>query len=238
MNIIHLGNNPRKIKSQNFLISNNQNKNYFNQYLYYKNYLETQSKLDSKTPTGRKDSDDSSEDFGNIYSKSKNMLVIEEFLSNLETKMQNQSNVVKTFENFLKSQKWPNYNQEEIHKLFFGEDNRFDTYLKGLLEQIGQIEDNPLGSESCLFLLDKLLDYEFNPDCEKYINVLKGASLQMLGQINLNYYLNSPKSRVKQAIKQILNSLYDERTSFKLRKLLGNAHFESFIEWSRSRIIF
>lgn len=161
------------------------------------------------------------------------MLVIEEFLNNLETKYQNKTNVIKTFENFLKSKKnWPLFKTEEISRLYFGENDRLNhIYKKGLLEHIGSIEQNPLGAEECLFFLAKLLDFEFNPDCEKYIYIIKSAKFEILQYMSLKEHLSNIKGKVKKNVYCILKAIYDDKTSLKIKRLLNDPQYKEFQAW-------
>lgn len=215
--------------------------------------------------------------------KSANMLVIEEFLRNLEQKWENRSDVVKTFEQFLKgnnNKQWLSFRKEEIQKLYFGEFNNpilgasnahlnginnnsniFATFaykesqnfslssnnssnisvskstqLKGLLHYIGNIEQNNIGSESCLEFLSKLLDYEFNPDCENYIFMLKYSKIENLLELNLQEHLNSNKPNVVQATFKILKAILsdDKYISVKAKRLIGEENSIKFKTWLES----
>jgi hypothetical protein len=182
--------------------------------------------------------------------KSANLLVIEEFLRNLEYKAENKYDVIRTFESFLKSKKsWPNFKKEEIMKLLFG-DNLFNTTvgsfssesssfsnsknLKGLLFHVGSIETNMLGAERCLEFLGKLIDYEFNPECDAYIYILKTARIEYLVAMQLNEHMRGGKTNVILICQRILKSILNEDkfVNSKLRKILRDDDLiEKFLNW-------
>lgn len=163
------------------------------------------------------------------------MQVIEEFLKNLEMKPQNKSSIIKTFEGFLKTKKaWPIVKTDEICKLYFGEIEKKEgkpSYyvLRGLLAHIGDIEENILGSEECLFLLVRLLESEFNPEFEKYLILLRQMKLEHLESMNLIMHLNNNKVKIKGAVIKLINKLYAEKSS-RIEKLLHDAGLLSAYE--------
>lgn len=189
--------------------------------------------------------------------KSMNMMVVEEFLRNLDFKCENKCDVIKTFEQFLKNKKsWPNFRREEINKLLFGEtplyssnisNNSLDSdenstssigsgkmYLKGLLYHIGNVEQNSLGAETCLEFLGKLIDYEYNPDCEAYIYILKTAKIEQLHSMRLNDHIRSGKFNIVKIAFRIIRAIVSEDRSMetKLRKLVNEqAIIGKFINW-------
>jgi hypothetical protein len=181
--------------------------------------------------------------------KSANLLVIEEFLRNLEYKAENKYDVIKTFESFLKSKKnWPSFKKEEIQKLLYG-DTVFVTTagsfssessslssknLKGLLHHVGSIEANSLGAERCLEFLGKLIDYEFNPECDAYIYILKTARIEFLVAMQLNEHLRGGKTNTILICNRILKSILsdDKFINSKLRKILKDDDLiEKFLNW-------
>ena len=67
-------------------------------------------------------------------------------------------------------------------------DEEFDENDKipGLLEQIGNYQKNIFASTGCLNLLERLLNDEFNPDCEKYLNIFKNLKIYEFNYMKLN----------------------------------------------------
>jgi hypothetical protein len=186
------------------------------------------------------------------FEKSDNMLVIEEFLRNLEFKSENKYQIVKSFEQFLKGKKvWPYFKSGEINILFYGEkdmhpsnlseesmlsenSNTYLNTLNGLLHHVGNIEQNILGAESCLEFLSKLIDYEFNPDCEAYIHVLKQSQVEFFNYVRLKDYAKSNKNYIVNIVFRIIRSIVNEDKCMriKLKKLINDEEVcKKFIDW-------
>ena len=155
--------------------------------------------------------------------KSAYMDVIDEFLRNLSEKPKNKSVIVKTFEAFFKSKKWPQLKNEDISRLFFGDfDKNNKVYkLSGLLYHIGTIKINILGAEACLVFLEKLLQSEFNQEYDKYISILKTMKREHLENMNLAGHLEGNKFTIKQSVFKIISCLY-EKNNEKLDDILKN----------------
>jgi len=115
---------------------------------------------------------------------------IDKFLRKLEEAEDNTSETVDTFWKKL-TKKWPVLGREDVMKLFFGNGND----LKGLLEHCGRIKENYFGAESCLWLLNKFLQFEFNPDCEKFVGVMKMARIENIRKMRLQEHLRSKKGK-------------------------------------------
>ena len=112
-------------------------------------------------------------------------LVIEEFLRNLSQNYKNKTEIINSFQDFLKSsENWPHFDKINIQKLFIGirnnktflyedSDGEDERTLPGLFELIGKYENNILLSFGCLDLLVKLLDSEYNPEIEIYLEIFR-----------------------------------------------------------------
>jgi len=236
-----------------------QDDNYFNSFLDYKYKL-----------SDKKDKN----------SKSANMMVIEEFLRNLQFKYENKIDIIKTFEQFLKSKKnWPTFKLDELSKLFYGDlvsdqsntiiasnvnvnqnlnstnnavinnpnmsfvlpdsrditfADRADAPLKGLIYHIGSREENLLGSEACLEFLGKLINFEFNPECEAYIYMLKITKIDQLNNLQLSDHINSGKHNIIMTAFSILKAilLEDKQYLIKLKKLINDENIiNKFLLW-------
>ena len=67
----------------------------------------------------------------NLYNKETGTLVIQEFLKNLSQDIENKTDIVKFFEEFLKDrQEWPKFSNSDIIKLFVGNNNDINI-IKG-----------------------------------------------------------------------------------------------------------
>jgi hypothetical protein len=129
---------------------------------------------------------------------------INDFLESLEQNGENKIKSVEHFVSFLKSKRqWPNIKKEDVARLLFGDLNSH----KGLIFHCGTIEENKLGAEACINLFGKLISFEFNPDCEFYIQVLKKMPLSHLKKMNLMVHI---RNNNKETCYQILNIIKDK----------------------------
>lgn len=84
-------------------------------------------------------------------------------------------------------------------------------------------DTNTLGSESCLDLLGKLLDYEFNPEYERYIYVLREKKFENLKTMNLSQYLHTNSSNIVNTVFKIISAIMgDEDSKEFLRMIINN----------------
>jgi hypothetical protein len=228
--------------------------------------------------------------------------VIEEFLKNLSQDIDNKTDILATFEEFLKqNQKWPKFSKTDIIKLYVGninnstinpdkkmsfcanklnskmkclsgnnlnkkefeneemtknklintkkclsnlgifngsnknnifkdyydsdnDDDDSDNYcnLKGLFYYIGDFDNNILLSFSCLELLVKLLDNEFNPEVEQYLSIFKTRRIIDYQSMKLDEIIKNKKGGVKAkkyALK-LLSILVKDRNKDMIKKAL------------------
>lgn len=260
----------KTLKSRSYGGDGNQDDNYFSSFLDYKFKVSDKKEKNSK---------------------SANMMVIEEFLRNLQFKYENKIDIIKTFEQFLKSKKnWPTFKLDELSKLFYGDlvsdhtntiigsnanlnlnlglgniavgnhtnnsnihglnnpnmsyalsetresnlTERADTPLKGLIYHIGSRDENLLGSEACLEFLGKLINFEFNPECEAYIYMLKITKIEQLNNMRLLDHINSGKHNIIMTVFSILKAilLEDKQYLIKLKKLINDETIiNKFLSW-------
>ena len=147
--------------------------------------------------------------------------------------------------------KWPCFNKEEIAKLFTGEktkssevslNNQSSTsdiqesekIIKGLMYHVGEIENNVLGAQACLDFLVKLLDYEYNPECELYRYVFKTRKIDFFLEMNLHEHAKSQNVNVVNSAFKIIKMLIDEKISRKYIKMIlkEESVIDKFIRWS------
>ena len=76
---------------------------------------------------------------------------------------------------------------------------KFNSYLNGLLYNIGKFEENYLGARSCLLLLNKIFERDFNPEVDVYIKLFKKIDVKFIKQMNLCKF-----SSINNCINQIL----------------------------------
>ena len=192
-----------------------------------------------------------------------NTFVIREFLHNLSESIENKTDIIQYFENFLKKpNKWIKLNNNEIIELFIGFDEDFEevenvnvnenvkqfnrtrtyenhvqiqnslfnwsdkeqksktktidndddeeneqTRIPGLFQQIGNYDKNLFCAIGSLDLLEKLLNTEYNPDYEMYINVFKSMKIFEFNYMKLNNIIK--------------NNIGGNKTNVKAMKLLS-----------------
>jgi len=62
----------------------------------------------------------------------------------------------------------------------------YDNKINGLFSIIGNYKNNTILSVGAMNLLDKLIDTEYNPDAELYINEFRSYDIQQYSMLNLN----------------------------------------------------
>ena len=222
---------------------------------YYSTLLEYGKSQNIKEP----EPEEKSNDEINIYKKEGGAIVIDEFLQNLSQNIDNKTDVLSTFEDFLKQgQKWPKFSESDIIKLYVGNnvhnynynsrknDEKFNSFfknfsvnniikkesedhllrrrkissnyeqnqkqklievindsdenisiLRGLFYYIGDFDNNILLSLSCLNLLVKLLDIEFNPEYDIYLRLFKNRRISDYQTMKLEEIIKNNKGGVK-----------------------------------------
>ena len=214
----------------------------------------------------------------NLNNKESGAIVIQEFLKNLAQNIDNKTDIVKSFEEFLKQrQDWPKFSNIDIIKLYVGNDgeeikekklsfnlnmktrlsvndaknfeemklkknkNYFKDIIsdkdidyntqkipldeiikKGLFHYIGEFDTNVLLSISCLNLLVKLLDNEFNPEVELYLKLFrmrKSSDFQIMRLEDIIKYNKGGVQSTNNAIK-LLSILVEEKGKDYIKKYL------------------
>ena len=124
------------------------------------------------------------------------------------------------------------------NKEVIGEENnniKFNSYLNGLLYYIGKYEENYLGARSCLLLLNKIFERDFNPEVDLYIKLFKKIDVKFIKQMNLckfasiNNYINQ---KLCFNILNIYVGGYSEKKQIKILSELNanNSFITKFIE--------
>ena len=66
------------------------------------------------------------------------------------------------------------------------DNNQIDSYyLEGLFYYIGNFEENYFGARSCLLLLNKFFERNFNPEVDIYINIFQKIDIKFIKKMNL-----------------------------------------------------
>ena len=152
--------------------------------------------------------------------------LINSFLENLQDNKEDKCLHIKNFwKAFLKDSFGRAVKREETIKLFFG-----SIKLKGLLYHCGTIEDNILGAEESLILLSKLLQFEFNPECEYYLNVLKLAQLENIKLLKLTDHMTSCKQNIREISFILISHLINNETGITLKAIVKDKYLENTYE--------
>ena len=113
--------------------------------------------------------------------------------------------------------------------------------LNGLFYHIGKFNKNYYGSKSCLILLNKLINAEFNPEYEIYINVLKQKKLDEIKIMNLIEFSKINNYRCQEYVFNILYNLVDNFNSIDKKKTFLNEvggeekFIEKFMKWIKNK---
>ena len=239
---------------------------------YYSTLLEYEEKKNIK------EKEDDKENFKNNFKGKGGTVIVEEFLKNLSQDIDNKTDIIKAFEDFLKQgEKWPQFPNRDIIKLYVGninnstinldkkwsfclnklnfnknnlndnnlirnddkeqilykrntlknlgninnifhdkgiDDSEGDNIiLKGLFYYVGDFGNNILLSLSCLNLLVKLLDKEFNPYVEIYLKIFKTRRITDYQTMKLDEIIKNNKGGEKatQNAFKLLSILYEDK---------------------------
>ena len=113
--------------------------------------------------------------------------------------------------------------------------------LNGLFFHIGKFNSNYYGSKSCLILLNKLINPEFNPEFELYINVLKQRKIDEIKIMNLIEFSKINNFRCQEYVFNILYYLVDNFNSLDKKKTFLNEiggediFIEKFFLWTKNK---
>jgi len=161
--------------------------------------------------------------------------LINNFLQELNSNLEDKCKIIKDFEEKLRQKKSSQTIQrEEIYKLLFGEKVE-DVFLHGLIYHSGNIHENQIGSEYCLEYLAKLCDYQHNLDCDYFVNILKLMKLPNILQMKLDKHLLSNKKKVITAAYIILKNVINEEKGIFMKNIVSDSlSVERFNKWLHS----
>ena len=155
--------------------------------------------------------------------------LIETFLENLEDAKEDMCYHIQHFWKAFKEVKWTNVKKEDVIKLIYG-----NSLINGLLFHCGMIKVNLLGAQEALLLLHKLIRYDFNPDCDYYITVLKMIKMEYITQMNINLHLIQNKQGVNEACFQLISHFTNLDNDITSSSILMNRKLEERYEnWLR-----
>ena len=219
-----------------------------------------------------------------------NLIVIKEFLNNLSEKLENNTEILQSFEKFLnKGAKWTKLSSKEIKILYIGEEGsnnileasriylsqnnnlkkkkissdfkyhsfiefydqdedisfseneeeyyslNYDNKVNGLFYLIGNYNNNIFLSIGVLDFLNKLIDTEYNPDSEMYINVFKSCEINQYKMLNLNKIIKNNvggnKNNLK-AMKLLKLIFYDKnKDEYKKNIIPDDIVYKQFVNY-------
>ena len=93
------------------------------------------------------------------------------------------------------------------------DDEDEQTKIPGLFQQIGDYTKNVFCAVGCLDLLEKLLNTEYNPDYEIYINIFKNMKIYEYNYMKLNNIIKNNIGGNKTNVKamKLLNLIFSEK---------------------------
>ena len=97
--------------------------------------------------------------------------------------------------------------------------NKNNASLEGLLFNIGKFDENYLGARSCLQLLSKIFERQFNPEVDSYINIFKKIDIKYIKKMNLCHFSTLNNYINQKMCFEILNiyiSGYNEKKQIKI----------------------
>ena len=100
------------------------------------------------------------------------------------------------------------------------EDEDESSRIPGLFHQIGDYEKNVFSSVGCLDLLEKLLNTEYNPDYEIYINIFKNMKMYEYKYMKLNNIIKKNIGGNKTNVKamKLLSLIFNDKKWEKYKK--------------------
>ena len=96
--------------------------------------------------------------------------------------------------------------------------------LQGLFYYIGKYEENYFGARSCLLLLNKIFERDFNPEIDIYIKIFKKIDIKYIKKMNLCklYYINNGiNQKLSFNLINIYTEGYNEKKQIKILKDLN-----------------
>jgi len=115
----------------------------------------------------------------------------------------------------------PNENNDENKIEFDSDDNeKEEIKIPGLFQQIGDYQNNILSSIGSLNLLEKLLNDQYNPDYEKFINIFKNLKLYQFNYMKLNDIIknNIGGNKTNEKAMKILTIIFSDKKWEKYKK--------------------
>ena len=99
-------------------------------------------------------------------------------------------------------------------------DDKDEIKIPGLLQQIGDYKNNIFSAMGSLNLLEKLLNDQYNPDYDKYLNIFKNLKIYEFNYMKLNDIIKNNVGGNKTSIKaiKILSIIFSDKKFEKYQK--------------------
>ena len=91
--------------------------------------------------------------------------------------------------------------------------DKIESSLEGLLYYIGNFEENYLGARSCLILVNKIFEREFNPEIDIYCKLFKKLDIKHIKKMNLTKF-------------SLINNCINQKLCFNLINIYVNGYNE------------
>ena len=105
------------------------------------------------------------------------------------------------------------------------DDNKIDSYyLEGLFYYIGNFDDNFYGARSCLLLLNRIFERDFNPEVDIYIKIFQKIDIKYIKKMNLCTLSSKNNCIYRKLCFNLLNLYigeYNEETQIKILRELN-----------------
>ena len=113
-----------------------------------------------------------------------NSMIISDFFDKLIKENQDSYLICYDFQVILEKN-WFQLTPDNVYYLFFG-----DNLNKGLIFHSGNINKNLASAKDCLLLLSRILNHEYNNNCDSFIKVLKQGNKEQIEDLNEYEYFN------------------------------------------------
>ena len=102
--------------------------------------------------------------------------------------------------------------------------NKFSKQQQQLISNIGKFEENNLGARSCLLLLNKFFERQFNPEVDNYITIFRKIDIIYIQSMNLcEFYQfnNNANLKICFDVLNIYLGRYEKKKQIKILKELN-----------------
>ena len=107
-------------------------------------------------------------------------------------------------------------------------------YINSFLFHIGNVQNNIVGSQKSLELLNKLVSFDFNPQYEDFIDEFKRTPIEKIISMEVEKHILSKFPNIQKAAFNVLNILVGESRHIiqKTKRILNCTEAETkFLKW-------